>query len=266
MIPSAASTISSPLAAACGFSILAISGTSAPRSWRCSRTGSRSSRRRTNESAKKSRPISSPASISAMSSALTAGSETVTFGRLSPWREATLPPTSTLVDDVAVGDLVHPQPHGAVGQVADVARARRARRSPARPPAAARRCPRPRRRSARRGSRAPARPRRRPTGPMRSLGPGRSPRMATSRPIALGDARGGGPPSRRAARACRARSSAAPRPCRRRSWPLEHVGVARGRADGGDDLRGAHGRPGTYEQRPAHEKPALSERVARLSG
>ena len=97
MIPSAASMISSALAAACGFSILAISGTSAPRSARCSRTGSRSSRRRTNESAKKSSSISRPASISAMSSALTAGSETVTLGRLRPWREATLPPTSTLV-------------------------------------------------------------------------------------------------------------------------------------------------------------------------
>ena len=32
-----------------------------------------------------------------MSSSLTAGSETVTFGRFSPWRDATLPPTSTLV-------------------------------------------------------------------------------------------------------------------------------------------------------------------------
>ena len=41
--------------------------------------------------------MSMPASISAMSSSLTAGSETVTFGRLMPWREATLPPTSTLV-------------------------------------------------------------------------------------------------------------------------------------------------------------------------
>ena len=97
MIPSAASMISSPFAAACGFSILAISGTSASRCARCSRTGSRSSRRRTNERAKKSSPISSPASISEMSSALTAGRETVTFGRLSPWREATLPPTSTFV-------------------------------------------------------------------------------------------------------------------------------------------------------------------------
>ena len=52
MIPSAASTISSALAAACGFSTLAISGMSEPRERRCSRTGSRSSRRRTNDSAK----------------------------------------------------------------------------------------------------------------------------------------------------------------------------------------------------------------------
>ena len=52
MMPSAESMISSPFAAACGFSIFAISGTSTPFSARCSRTGSRSSRRRTNESAK----------------------------------------------------------------------------------------------------------------------------------------------------------------------------------------------------------------------
>ena len=97
MMPSAAWMISSPFAAACGFSIFAISGTSTPRVFRCSRTGSRSSRRRTNESAKKSTPMSRPTSISPMSSSLTAGSETVTFGRLSPCREATLPPTSTLV-------------------------------------------------------------------------------------------------------------------------------------------------------------------------
>ena len=41
--------------------------------------------------------MSSPASIRARSSSLTAGSDTVTFGRLMPCREATLPPTSTSV-------------------------------------------------------------------------------------------------------------------------------------------------------------------------
>ena len=121
MMPSAASMISSPFAAACGFSIFAISGTSTPRAVRCSRTGSRSSRRRTNESAKKSTPMSRPASISAMSSSLTAGSETVTFGRLSPCRDATLPPTSTLVTTSPLAHLGHAQPDRAVGQVEHVA-------------------------------------------------------------------------------------------------------------------------------------------------
>ena len=95
MIPSAASTISSALAAACGFSILANTGMSLSWARRRSRTGSRSSRRRMNDSAIRSTPISRPASISRRSSSLTAGSDIVTFGRLSPWREATVPPTST---------------------------------------------------------------------------------------------------------------------------------------------------------------------------
>ena len=47
-----------------------------------------------------------PASTSAMSSSLTAGRDTVTFGRFRPWREATLPPTSTCVttSEPATGD------------------------------------------------------------------------------------------------------------------------------------------------------------------
>ena len=95
--PSAASTISSAFAAACGFSIFAITGRSRPPSASRARTGSRSSRRRMNDSAIRSTPISRPASISRRSSSLTAGSDIVTLGRFSPCRDATVPPTSTLV-------------------------------------------------------------------------------------------------------------------------------------------------------------------------
>ena len=84
MIPSAASTISSALAAACGFSIFAITGMSEPCSASRSRTGSRSAPRRMNDRANRSTPMSTPASISRRSSWLTAGSDIVTLGRLSP--------------------------------------------------------------------------------------------------------------------------------------------------------------------------------------
>ncbi len=55
-----------------------------------------------------------------MSSSLTAGRDTVTFGRLRPCREATLPPTSTFVTTSPSVHLAHPKANGAVGQVQDV--------------------------------------------------------------------------------------------------------------------------------------------------
>ena len=198
--------ISSALAAACGFSIFAISGISRPRERRCSRTGSRSSRRRTNESAKKSTPMSRPASISARSSSQTAGSETVTFGRLMPCREATLPPTSTLRDHVAVVTALDPQAHRAVGQVEHVARRRTSSAKPCQ--ATGSRVGRALDLLAGEHDarvRAPSSATPPATGPSRSFGPGRSPRIATSRPTRSAAARIARR-SRRAAPGCRARS------------------------------------------------------------
>jgi hypothetical protein len=94
--PSAASTISSMFSAACGFSILASTGMSLSCEARCSRTGRRSSAVLMNDSAIRSTPISIPASTSLRSSSLTAGSDIVTLGRFIPWREPTVPPTSTV--------------------------------------------------------------------------------------------------------------------------------------------------------------------------
>ena len=96
MIPEVvALMIASARSAACGFSILAISGMSAPpvriRRW----TGSRSSARRTNETASRSIPCSIAKSTQARSSRPADGSATSAPGRFSPWCEATAPPTST---------------------------------------------------------------------------------------------------------------------------------------------------------------------------
>ena len=224
MMPSAASTISSPLAAACGFSILAISGTSRPRAARCSRTGSRSSRRRTNESAKKSSPISSPASISADVLGADGRQRDRDVGQVEALPRGDAAAHLHLGHHLAVDDLVHAQPHRAVGEVADVARvdqlgeARPGHRQPLggaldrRPGVSTTRAPRPS------SATPPA------TGPSRSLGPGRSPRIATSRPTLLRGRADRGARSRRAARACRARSSAGRRPCPRRSSPSRTSG------------------------------------------
>src|SRR5215218_5834981 len=88
---SAARTISSARWTACGFSILAISGSRV-----CLRRNVTSSARRTNESATRSTPIRSPVRTWSRSSSGTDGSAAVSPGMLRPWREATEPPTSTV--------------------------------------------------------------------------------------------------------------------------------------------------------------------------
>ena len=115
MTQSAARTISSARWTACGFSILAISGSAgaARAPPRCPR------RRRTNESATRSTPIFSPVSRWWKSSSGTDGSAAVSPGMLRPWREATEPPTSTsasISPSPGRGPL-DPQAHRAVGQV-----------------------------------------------------------------------------------------------------------------------------------------------------
>ena len=82
--------ISAARSTACGFSILAMSGTRV-----CSRTWVTSSGRRTNESATMSTPMRAPASRCARSSCGTDGSAAVSPGMFTPWRDATVPPIST---------------------------------------------------------------------------------------------------------------------------------------------------------------------------
>ena len=116
---SAARTISSARWTACGFSILAISGSRV-----CLRRNVTSSARRTNESATRSTPIRSPVRTWSRSSSGTEGSAAVSPGMLRPWREATLPPTSTSASiSPSAGRVArHAQAHGAVGEVHDLAR------------------------------------------------------------------------------------------------------------------------------------------------
>ena len=89
---SAARMMSSASSTACGFSILATSGS---RVWR--RTVSTSSAVRTKESATTSTPIDSPKRSMSRSSSGTAASPRVEPGMFRPWRVATVPPTSTSV-------------------------------------------------------------------------------------------------------------------------------------------------------------------------
>ena len=116
---SAARTISSARWTACGFSILAISGSRV-----CLRSDVTSSARRTNESATRSTPIRSPVRTWSRSSSGTEGSAAVSPGMLRPWREATLPPTSTSasISPSAGRVALHAQADGAVGEVHDLAR------------------------------------------------------------------------------------------------------------------------------------------------
>jgi hypothetical protein len=85
MIPlSAASTISAARSTACGFSILAIKGMSAPASRMIERTASRSSGRRTNETASRSISRSQAKWIQASSALPVSGSAVSAPGRLTP--------------------------------------------------------------------------------------------------------------------------------------------------------------------------------------
>ncbi len=90
MTQSAALMISSARSTAWGFSILAISG-----SLVCRRTNSMSPGWRTKDSATMSTPIDSPWCSSFRSSSGTEGSSSIGPGMFRPWREATVPPTST---------------------------------------------------------------------------------------------------------------------------------------------------------------------------
>ena len=87
---SAARTISSIASTACGFSIFAISGIRV-----CSRTWLMSSARRTKDSATRSTPIDSPKRRPSRSSSGRVGRSVSSPGTFRPWREATVPPTST---------------------------------------------------------------------------------------------------------------------------------------------------------------------------
>ena len=188
MIPSAASTISSALAAACGFSIFAISGMSESCSASRWRTGSRSAPRRMNDSAIRSTPICTPASISRRSSSLTAGSDIVTLGRFSPCRDATVPPTSTAA---STSPSRESRTRRRMAPSARYTTSSRSTRSAKPGHAIGSRCASPVTRSAvsttllpaSRVTTSPA------TGPMRSLGPGMSWSTATSRPTRSAAAR-----------------------------------------------------------------------------
>ena len=89
---SAAWMICSANSTAWGFSILAISGR---RVWR--RTSATSSGRRTNDSATRSTPSDSPKRRSSRSSSPTEGRSASSPGTFRPWRDETVPPSSTTV-------------------------------------------------------------------------------------------------------------------------------------------------------------------------
>ena len=126
MMQSATRMISSACSTAWGFSILAISGTRV-----CSRTVSTSSGRRTKLKATMSTPMRRPASRWAKSSSGTDGSSSAGPGMFRPWREATVPPTSTSASTSQLRhpDRGRPQAHGAVGEVQHFARVDRARQA-----------------------------------------------------------------------------------------------------------------------------------------
>ena len=96
MPPPAAWTISSGVSAASRFSILAISGMSAPSSWtRDHRPRGPRSALRTKETASRSMPCSTAKSTQDTSSSVTAGRLMSAPGRLRPLWEESAPPTST---------------------------------------------------------------------------------------------------------------------------------------------------------------------------
>ena len=244
---SAARTISSARWTACGFSILAISGS---RVW--PRTNSTSSARRTNDSATRSTPIFSPTARCSRSSSGTAGSEAASPGMLRPWREATGPPISTIVSISPCSGRV------AATRRRTVPSARYMTSSG--PTASASpsqemymRCLSPRAvvvAAAHEGQRARpgrARRRRRASLPMRSFGPGRSCSTATWRPGAVGGVAD-------ALDHLGVLLGAAVREVQPRDVHpgLDHahedLGLTGGRSDGRDDLRPAH-RPRIYHAR-----------------
>src|SRR4051794_25702302 len=177
---SATRTISSALSTACGFSILAISGTRV-----CSRTCSTSSGRRTKLKATMSTPMRRPASRWARSSAGTEGSSSAGLGMFSPWREATVPPTSTSAStsrspgrtavarrrtEPSARYMTSPTPRARARPSQEIDM-RRASPAPFSPPHSKTTL------SPTLSSTVPS-----TSGPMRSFGPGRSCRSATGRP------------------------------------------------------------------------------------
>ena len=120
---SAALRISSARSTACGFSILAISGSRV-----CSRTCSTSSGRRTNDSATMSTPIDSPWRSSSRSSSGTAGSDVDRAGDVQALARGDRAADLDLGFDLAraaARTVVDAQPHRAVGEVEHVARLER---------------------------------------------------------------------------------------------------------------------------------------------
>ena len=95
MKPSNAAMISSRFSIACGFSILAMTGSITPSSRMIRRTSSASAALRTKLSAMKSTVRCSANRRSSMSFSDSAGTDTATPGRLMPLLLLTLPPTST---------------------------------------------------------------------------------------------------------------------------------------------------------------------------
>ena len=179
---SAARTISSARCTACGFSILATSGS---RVW--PRTNSTSSARRTNDSATRSTPIFSPVRRCSRSSSGTAGSVAASPGMLRPWREATAPPISTTVSIspdsgrvVVTRSRTEPSARYMIssGPTASASPSQEMNmrlRSPSPPPS-----PLPHTNVS--GSPAPSSTMSSRSLPMRSFGPGRSCMIATARP------------------------------------------------------------------------------------
>ena len=126
MNPSKALITSSRLSMACGFSILAITGSSTPSSCMTLRTSSTSRAERTKDSAMKSTVRCSPQRRSSMSFSDMAGTLTATPGRLMPLLSLIRPPVTTCGVHLGVVDLGHPQADLAVVDqdlvaVADVA-------------------------------------------------------------------------------------------------------------------------------------------------
>src|SRR5664279_6508429 len=97
MKPSNASTISSRWSTACGFSILAMTGTRVPSSSMILATAAKSSADRTNDKAIRSAPIRRPQRRSSTSLSLIAGTDNAAPGTLMPLWSEIVPPSITMV-------------------------------------------------------------------------------------------------------------------------------------------------------------------------